>query len=83
MHGGFFQDYQGSYSEGACGGLSRYIGNTDYDDYLAGDRANPDCLFNRQSLLNRTDRPQFADAQQLLPERACHVGSRRPTAPIS
>ena len=54
VHGGFFQDYQGSFSEGACGGLSRYIGSTNYDDYLTGDRANPDCLFNRQSMLNRT-----------------------------
>jgi len=54
VHGGFFLDYQGSYSAGACGGLTRYQGITNYDDYLVGDRADPDCLFNRQSLNNRT-----------------------------
>ncbi|HEX5216703.1 MAG TPA: carboxypeptidase regulatory-like domain-containing protein [Vicinamibacterales bacterium] len=54
VNGGFNQDYQGSYTEGKCGGLTEYLGNTDYNDYLTGDRANPDCLFNRQSLLNRT-----------------------------
>src|SRR4029078_3161227 len=54
VHGGFFLDYQGSTSGGICGGVTRYQGITDYNEYLQGDRANPDCLFNQQSLTNQT-----------------------------
>jgi hypothetical protein len=54
VHGGFFLDYQGSYSQGICGGMSRYLGITNYNDYLVDDRADPSCLFNQQRLLNRT-----------------------------
>ena len=54
VHGGFFLDYQGSVSSGACGGVTRYAGITNYNDYLTGDRADPNCLFNQQRLLNRT-----------------------------
>jgi hypothetical protein len=34
VHGGFFLDYQGSTSQGICGGVVRYLGITDYNDYL-------------------------------------------------
>ena len=50
VHGGFFLDYQGSYSTKSCGANARYLGITDYNDYLVGDRADPNCLFNQQSL---------------------------------
>ena len=53
VHGGFFLDYQDVPPQGDCL-QSRYIGNTNYDDYLSGTRSNPDCLFNTQSLSNRT-----------------------------
>jgi Carboxypeptidase regulatory-like domain len=53
-HGGFFLDYQGSVSEGKCGGVTRYTGITNYNDYLTGDRADPNCLFSQQGLTNRT-----------------------------
>ncbi|HYN10217.1 MAG TPA: carboxypeptidase regulatory-like domain-containing protein [Vicinamibacterales bacterium] len=52
-HGGFFLDYQDVPPQGDCL-QSRFIGNTNYDDYLTGSRANPACLFNVQSLSNRT-----------------------------
>ncbi len=54
VHGGFFLDYQGSYSTKICGANTRYLGNTNYNDYLTGDRADPNCLFNQQSLGNQT-----------------------------
>jgi len=53
LNGTFYLDYQGS-SDGKCNGSTKYLGISNYDDYFVGDRANPDCLFNRQSLLNRT-----------------------------
>jgi hypothetical protein len=54
VYGGFFLDYQGSVSQGLCGGLTRYTGITNYNDYLTGDRADPNCLFSQQSLSNQT-----------------------------
>ena len=39
MHGGFFLDYQDVPPQGDCL-QSRYIGNTNYNDYLTGTRAN-------------------------------------------
>jgi hypothetical protein len=53
VHGGFFLDYQDVPPQGDCL-QSRYIGNTNYDDYLTDTRANPNCLFNTQALSNRT-----------------------------
>jgi hypothetical protein len=53
VHGGFFLDYQDVPPQDDCL-QSRYIGNTNYDDYLTGSRSNPDCLFNTQALSNRT-----------------------------
>jgi hypothetical protein len=52
-HGGFFLDYQDVPPQDDCL-QSRYIGNTNYADYLTGTRQDPGCLFNIQSLSNRT-----------------------------
>ena len=48
--GGFFLDYQ---DRETCGD-SRYIGSTNPADYASGARASADCLWNVQSLNNRT-----------------------------
>lgn len=56
VHGGFFLDYQ----DFATCGESRYLGSmsedgpTDPAAYTTGARANPDCLWNQQSLRIRT-----------------------------
>jgi hypothetical protein len=51
LHGGFFLDYQ-DYNQ--CG-ASRYIPGADQiTDYVTGERAAPDCLWNTQALSNRT-----------------------------
>src|SRR5262245_55464358 len=53
VHGGFFLDYQDVPPQGDCL-QSRYLGNTDYNDYLTGSRANASCLFSTQTLSNQT-----------------------------
>jgi hypothetical protein len=50
VHGGFFLDYQ---DFNTCG-QSRYLGATDSAAYQTGDRADPNCLWNQQSLSLRT-----------------------------
>ena len=54
VHGGFFLDYQDVPPQGDLRRRRRYLGITDYNDYLTGDRADPNCLFNQQSLSNHT-----------------------------
>src|SRR5262245_21358619 len=53
VHGGFFLDYQDVPPQGDCL-QSRYLGNTDYNDYLTGSRANASRLFSTQTLSNQT-----------------------------
>ena len=48
--GGFFLDYQDCDD---CG-TSSYLGAANAADYTTGARADPNCLCNTQSLLNRT-----------------------------
>ena len=48
--GGFFLDYQ---DFDQCG-ESRYLGATNPNDYITGARTSADCLWNQQSLRNRT-----------------------------
>ena len=54
---------------------TRYLGITNYNDYLVGDRADPNCLFNQQSLLQPDDRVQQPLADRHLPDRAVTPGS--------
>ena len=48
--GGFFLDYQ---DIDQCG-TSEYVGSSKSSDYVSGSRASADCLWNIQSLTNRT-----------------------------
>src|SRR5262249_39634740 len=50
---GFFLDYQDVPPQGDCL-QSRYIGSTNYNDYLTGTRGNASCLFSTQTLSNQT-----------------------------
>jgi Carboxypeptidase regulatory-like domain len=49
--GGFFLDYQ---DKDTCGASRHIPGTTDYNEYLTGDKSDANCLYNQQSLLNRT-----------------------------
>ena len=51
--GGFFLDYQDVPPQGDCL-QSRYLGSDTAASYLTGTRAGADCLWNVQSLTNRT-----------------------------
>ena len=64
--GGFFLDYQDVPPQGDCL-QSRYLGTDSASSYLTGTRASADCLWNIQSLNNRTtsfnSRAKFATYQ--------------------
>ena len=50
VNGGFFLDFQDKFT---CGD-SRYLGSEDFNAYKTGDRADPNCLWNTQTLYLQT-----------------------------
>ncbi len=71
VDGGFFLDYQ---DIDECG-TSSYTGATNPADYATGARASAGCLWNTQSLLNRTSSVSQPVAHRDLSDRAADVGS--------
>ena len=74
VHGGFFLDYQDVPPQGNCATRAAY---TERATYASGSRARaPDCLWNIQSLLNRTTGVTSRSLVSAVPDVAPDLGSQ-------